>query len=106
MYQSVATCFLLLSFRGLDDVLHERCGQVGIRFVQVILENGIVRTMESSLPTARGLAIAGEWIAGGVGPHETALASPDRVDLGRRRVLPRVPDSPVRLPTWATAPHA
>src|SRR5256714_786025 len=30
--------------------------------------------MESSLPTARGLAIAGEWIAGGVGPHETALA--------------------------------
>src|SRR5256885_975342 len=53
MYQSVATCFLLLSFRGLDDVLHERCGQVGIRFVQVILENGIVRTMESSLPMAR-----------------------------------------------------
>ena len=30
----------------------------------VILENGIVRTMEPSLPTARGLAIAGDWIAG------------------------------------------
>src|SRR5438309_2116082 len=38
--------------------------------------------MEPSLPTARGLAIAGEWIAGGVGTHETALASPERVDLG------------------------
>src|SRR6266576_7301168 len=105
MYQSVATCFLLLSFRGLDDVSRERCGQVGIRFVQVILENGIVRTMESSLPTARGLAIAGEWIAGGVGTHETALASPDRVDLGGRCVLPGFTDSHVHFPTWAMAQH-
>jgi predicted amidohydrolase YtcJ len=85
--------------------LHERCGQVGIRFDQVILENGIVRTMESSLPTARGLGIAGEWIAGGVGPHETALASPDRVDLGGRCVLPGFTDSHVHFPTWAMAQH-
>src|SRR2546423_6984885 len=61
--------------------------------------------MESSLPTARGLAIAGEWIAGGVGPHETALASPDRVDLGGRCVLPGFTDSHVHFPTWAMAQH-
>jgi predicted amidohydrolase YtcJ len=69
----------------------------------VILENGIVRTMEPSLPTARGLAIAGEWIAGGVGTHETALASPERVDLGGRCVLPGFTDSHVHFPTWAVA---
>src|SRR6476469_11283590 len=73
--------------------------------VHVILENGIVRTMEPSLPTARGLAIAGEWIAGGVGPDESALASPDRVDLGGRCVLPGFTDSHVHFPTWAMAQH-
>ena len=72
---------------------------------QVILENGIVRTMEPSLPTARGLAIAGEWIAGGVGTHETVLVSPERVDLGGRCVLPGFTDSHVHFPTWAMAQH-
>jgi predicted amidohydrolase YtcJ len=71
----------------------------------VILENGVVRTMEPSLPTARGLAIAGEWIAGGVGTHETALPSPDRVDLGGRCVVPGFTDSHVHFPTWAIAQH-
>src|SRR2546423_14945870 len=61
--------------------------------------------MESSLPTARGLAIAGEWIAGGVGTHETALASPDRIDLGGRCVVPGFTDSHVHFPTWAMAQH-
>jgi predicted amidohydrolase YtcJ len=69
----------------------------------VIFENGIVRTMEPSLATARGLAIAGEWIAGGVGTHETALASPERIDLGGRCVLPGFTDSHVHFPTWAMA---
>jgi predicted amidohydrolase YtcJ len=69
----------------------------------VILENGVVRTMDPSLPTARGLAIAGEWIAGGVGPHESALASPERVDLAGRCVLPGFTDSHVHFPTWAVA---
>jgi predicted amidohydrolase YtcJ len=69
----------------------------------VILENGVVRTMEPSLPTARGLAIAGEWIAGGVGTHETALAGPERVDLGGRCVVPGFTDSHVHFPTWALA---
>src|SRR2546423_13608905 len=57
--------------------------------------------MEPSLPTARGLAIAGEWIAGGVGTHETALASRETVDLGGRCVLPGFTDSHVHFPTWA-----
>src|ERR671934_433918 len=61
--------------------------------------------MEPSLPTARGLAIAGEWIAGGVGTHETALPGPERIDLGGRCVLPGFTDSHVHFPTWAIARH-
>jgi predicted amidohydrolase YtcJ len=67
----------------------------------VILENGTVRTMDPSLPTARALAIAGDRIAGGVGTHETALASPDVVDLGGRCVVPGFSDSHVHFPSWA-----
>jgi predicted amidohydrolase YtcJ len=69
----------------------------------VILENGAIRTLEPSLPTARALAIAGEWIVGGVGTHEAALASPERVDLGGRCVVPGFNDSHVHFPTWALA---
>jgi hypothetical protein len=71
----------------------------------VILENGVIRTMEPSLPTARGLAIAGDRVAGGVGTHETALPSPERVDLGGRCVVPGLSDSHVHFPTWAIAQH-
>src|SRR6184192_2804501 len=59
--------------------------------------------MEPTLRVARALAIAGDRIAGGVGTHETALASPDRVDLGGRCVLPGFNDSHVHFPTWALA---
>jgi predicted amidohydrolase YtcJ len=69
----------------------------------VILENGVVRTMESSLPLARSLAIAGERVVGGVGAHETALPGPERVDLGGRCVVPGFTDSHVHFPTWALA---
>jgi predicted amidohydrolase YtcJ len=69
----------------------------------VILENGTVRTMDASIPLARAVAIAGELIAGGVGTHETALASPDRVDLGGRCVLPGFSDAHVHFPSWALA---
>jgi predicted amidohydrolase YtcJ len=69
----------------------------------VILENGFIRTMDEALPAARALAIAGDRIAGGVGTHETALASPDRIDLGGRCVLPGFSDSHVHFPTWALA---
>jgi predicted amidohydrolase YtcJ len=71
----------------------------------MILENGVVRTLDPSLPLARALAIAGDTIAGGVGVHETALASPETVDLGGRCVLPGFTDSHVHFPTWAVAQH-
>ena len=67
----------------------------------MILENGLVRTMDPQVPTQRALAIAGDRIAGGVGVHETALASPDVVDLGGRVVLPGFTDAHVHFPTWA-----
>jgi predicted amidohydrolase YtcJ len=69
----------------------------------VILENGVVRTMDAALPTTRALAIASDRIAGAVGTHETALASPERVDLGGRCVVPGFNDSHVHFPTWALA---
>jgi predicted amidohydrolase YtcJ len=69
----------------------------------VILENGVIRTMEPSLPEAAALAIAGDRVAGGVGTHETALASPDRVDLGGRCVLPGFTDSHVHFLLWSLA---
>ena len=69
----------------------------------MILENGLVRTMDAQVPTQRALAIAGGLIAGGVGVHEVALASPETVDLGGRVVLPGFTDSHVHFPTWALA---
>jgi predicted amidohydrolase YtcJ len=69
----------------------------------VILENGVIRTLDPALPEARALAIAGERVAGGVGTHETALASPERVDLGGRCVVPGFTDAHVHFPTWSLA---
>jgi predicted amidohydrolase YtcJ len=71
----------------------------------VILENGVIRTLDPSLPVVRSLAIAGERIAGGVGTHETALPGPERLDLGGRCVLPGFSDAHVHFPTWAVAQH-
>ena len=69
----------------------------------MILEKGVIRTLDPALPRASALAIVGEFVAGGVGTHETALASPERVDLGGRCVLPGFTDSHVHFPTWALA---
>ena len=69
----------------------------------MILENGLVRTLDRQVPTQRALAIAGERIAGGVGVHETALASPETIDLGGRVVVPGLNDAHVHFPTWALA---
>lgn len=69
----------------------------------MILANGVVRTMDPSLPTAGALAIAGDRVAGGVGTHEWALPTPDRVDLGGRCVIPAFTDSHVHFPTWSLA---
>ena len=71
----------------------------------MILENGLIRTLDPQVPTQRALAIAGAAIAGGVGVHETALASPETVDLGGRVVLPGFSDAHVHFPTWALAQH-
>jgi predicted amidohydrolase YtcJ len=67
----------------------------------VILSNGVIRTMDPSLPTAAALAIAGDRIAGGVGTHETALASPERIDLGGACVVPGFTDSHVHFAQWS-----
>jgi hypothetical protein len=55
------------------------------------------------VPTQRALAIAGDLIAGGVGVHERALASPETVNLGGRVVVPGFSDAHVHFPTWAIA---
>jgi predicted amidohydrolase YtcJ len=69
----------------------------------MILERGLVRTLDPALPTASALAIAGDRVAGGVGTHETALPGPERVDLGGRCVVPGFSDAHVHFPTWAVA---
>jgi hypothetical protein len=71
----------------------------------MILENGVIRTMDPSLPATRALAIAGPNVAGGVGTHELALPGPDVVDLGGRCVLPGFTDSHVHFPTWSLSQH-
>jgi predicted amidohydrolase YtcJ len=73
------------------------------RLRSMILERGVVRTLDPALPVAAGLAIAGELVTGGVGTHETALPSPERVDLAGRCVVPGFTDSHVHFPTWAIA---
>ncbi len=69
----------------------------------MILANGVIRTLDPALPTARALAVAGDRIAGGVGTHETALASPETVDLGGRCVVPGFTDAHVHFLQWALA---
>jgi predicted amidohydrolase YtcJ len=67
----------------------------------LILRGGLIRTLEPAVPSQRALAIAGDRIAGGVGVHETALASPEAIDLGGRVVIPGLNDSHVHFPTWS-----
>jgi predicted amidohydrolase YtcJ len=71
----------------------------------VILDNGVVRTLDPSLPTCGALAVAGPFVAGGVGTHEWVLPTPDRVDLRGRCVLPAFTDAHVHFPTWSLARH-
>ena len=83
----------------IEDVQHGK-------IVSVILENGVVRTMEPSLPLARSLAIAGELVAGGVSrARDRAARRRSAIDLGGRCVVPGFTDSHVHFPTWAMAQH-
>src|SRR5579859_1230970 len=59
--------------------------------------------MDPRLPRAHALALAGHLVAGGVGVHETALASPEVVNLRGRCVLPGFTDAHTHFPTWALA---
>lgn len=67
----------------------------------MILDGGVIRTLDPSLPTAGALAIAGDRIAGGVGTHEFVLPTPDRVQLGGFCVVPGLADAHVHFPSWA-----
>ena len=69
----------------------------------MILANGVIRTMDASLPTSAALALAGDRVVGGVGAHENALPTPERVDLGGRCALPAFTDAHVHFPTWSLA---
>ena len=71
----------------------------------MIIANGVFRTMDPSLPTTAALAIAGDRIVGGVGTHESALPTPERVDLRGRCVLPAFTDAHVHFPSWSLAQH-
>ena len=71
----------------------------------MILDNGVIRTLDPSLPTCGALAVAGPLVAGGVGTHEWMLPTPDRVNLAGRCVLPAFTDSHVHFPTWSLARH-
>ena len=62
--------------------------------------DGLLEDVEAAL------AIAGPLVAGGVGTHEWALPTPERVDLRGRCVLPAFTDSHVHFPTWALADNA
>ena len=78
---------------------HER----SLQSPPMILDNGVIRTLDPSLPVARALAIAGDVVAGSAGAHETALPSPDVVDLEGRCVVPGFTDSHVHFPSWSLA---
>ena len=69
----------------------------------MILEGGVIRTMDAALGRVGALAIAGDRVAGGVGTHELALPTPERVDLRGRCVLPAFTDSHVHFPSWSLA---
>lgn len=73
---------------------------------RVILENGLIRTLDPSLPTSRALAIAGDRVVGGVGVHEWALPTPERIDLGGRCVVPGFVDAHTHFLSWALARSA
>jgi predicted amidohydrolase YtcJ len=65
----------------------------------VLLDNGVIRTLDPSLPVARGLLLEGERV-------EAAgddLDDRDRIDLGGCCVVPGLADAHVHFATWSMA---
>ena len=58
--------------------------------------------MEPSVPTQRALAVAGEWVVGGVGVHESVLTASLRAVVGAFRRLHRLDRGASERPS---APH-
>ena len=68
--------------------------------MDLVLEGGIVRTLDPRLPQAQqALALRGGVVA------ERAPADARRVDLGGRCVLPGFADAHVHFPTWSLGLH-
>ena len=80
-----------------------RKSTAGVESGAVILENGVDPDDGPVAAARRALAIAGDRIAGGVGTHETALATPERSTSAAAASSPGFTDSHVHFPTWAVA---
>lgn len=68
----------------------------------IVLENGIVRTLDPARPTAGALAIEGGRVAA-VLERPGDAARGERVDLAGACVLPGFSDAHVHFPSWALA---
>ena len=65
----------------------------------MLLDNGVIRTLDPALPLARGVLVEGERLAA-VGDD---LDARERVDLGGLCVVPGLADAHVHFPTWSMA---
>jgi predicted amidohydrolase YtcJ len=66
----------------------------------VVLHGGVVRTMDPARPVGAGVVVAGDRVAGVLGPRE-ALPAGQRVALEGACVVPGFTDSHVHFPSWA-----
>ena len=69
----------------------------------MILAGGLIRTLDSQIPTQRALAIAGEHRRRRRRRARDGARLAGDVDLGGRVVVPGFTDSHVHFPTWALA---
>ena len=84
--------------RRRQDRVRRLEGLCTARLTAVILENGVVRTLDPSLPAGRALAIAGAYLAGGVGVHENGAREPGGGEPRRPLRPPRLHGLPRPLP--------
>ena len=65
----------------------------------MLLDNGVIRTLDPALPLASGLLVEGDRLAA-LGDD---LDARERVDLGGLCVVPGLADAHVHFPTWSMA---